>query len=201
MTVSISHSSAHSYLPSYRHHTPINIIKANLWRENHACDSSKHAWNVWRLKWDQGERNGQLVRSNSNPPDCESCLTSGLPTRWCACNLPHCAIDLDVAFWYDYLSPAWMYWGREAFWVSSLVVGSQSDGCVHFGTDLAGCASALEISSSLRGPSPQAFTPFRGLGLLLGTWGAPNKGNADGAKGIFSNAGCVLAMALRLDPP
>ena len=44
----------------------------------------------------------------------------------------------------------------------------------------------LEISFGLRGPSPQAFTPFRGgLGSLPGAWGAPNKGNADGAEGIF----------------
>ena len=42
------------------------------------------------------------------------------------------------------------------------------------------------ISFGLRGPSPQAFTPFRGgLGSLPGAWGAPNKGNADGAEGIF----------------
>ena len=32
---------------------------------------------------------------------CELCLTSGLPTYWRAC-----AIDPDVAFWCDYLSPA-----------------------------------------------------------------------------------------------
>ena len=44
----------------------------------------------------------------------------------------------------------------------------------------------LEISFGLRGPSPQAFTPFRGgLGSLPGAWGAPNKGNAEGAEGIF----------------
>ena len=30
------------------------------------------------------------------------------------------------------------------------------------------CASALEISSGLRGPSPQAFTSSGGLGLLPG---------------------------------
>ena len=44
----------------------------------------------------------------------------------------------------------------------------------------------LEISFGLRGPFPEAFTPFRGgLGSLPGAWGAPNKGNADGADGIF----------------
>ena len=37
--------------------------------------------------------------------------------------------------------------------------------------------------------------------LLPGAWGAPNKRNADGAEGIFGNAGRVWAAALRLDPP
>ena len=31
--------------------------------------------------------------------------------------------------------------------------------------------------------------PYGGLGLLPGTWGTPNKGNADGAEGIFGNGG------------
>ena len=44
----------------------------------------------------------------------------------------------------------------------------------------------LKISFGLRGPSPQAFTPFRGgLGSSPGAWSAPNQGNADGAEGIF----------------
>ena len=44
----------------------------------------------------------------------------------------------------------------------------------------------LDISFGLRGPSPQAFTPFRGgLCSLPGAWGAFNKGNTDGAEGIF----------------
>ena len=47
----------------------------------------------------------------------------------------------------------------------------------------------LEISFGLREPSYQAFTPFEGL--LLGAWGVPNKGNADGAVGISGNAGRV----------
>ena len=58
----------------------------------------------------------------------------------------------------------------------------------------AGCASALESSSGFRGPSPQAFTPFGGLGLLPGAWGAPNKGNPDEAEGIFGNARRVCAL-------
>ena len=47
----------------------------------------------------------------------------------------------------------------------------------------------LEITFGLRGPSFLAFTPF---GAVFP--GAPNKGNADGAVGIFGHAGCVLAL-------
>ena len=43
-----------------------------------------------------------------------------------------------------------------------LFVGHTSAGCGCFGVDLTGCALALEISSGLRGPSPQAFTTFGG---------------------------------------
>ena len=75
----------------------------------HAAAQSMHEY-VWCIKWDQEKRNGWL---NLHPPDRESCLTSGLPTRWRACKLPHCVIDSDVAFWYDNSSPAWMHQGRE----------------------------------------------------------------------------------------
>ena len=78
----------------------------------HAAAQSVHEY-VWCVKWDQGERSGWLGRSNSHLPGRESCLTSGLPTCWHACKLPHWAIDLDVAFWYDYLSPVWMHWARK----------------------------------------------------------------------------------------
>ena len=85
---------------------------------------------VWHVKWDEGVRNGWLGRSNSHPPIRESCLTSGLPTRLRACKLPHCAIDPDMAFWYNYLSPAWMHWGErgvlslsDAWQETSLSVG------------------------------------------------------------------------------
>ena len=43
----------------------------------------------------------------------------------------------------------------------------------------------LEISFGLRGPSPRLLLPSGRLGLSPGVWGAPNKGNADGAVGIF----------------
>ena len=81
---------------------------------------------IWRVKWDQGKRNKRLGRLNSHPSNRESCLTSGLPKR---CKLPHCAIDLDVAFWYHYLSPARMHWDKgilslgDAWRETSLDVG------------------------------------------------------------------------------
>ena len=49
--------------------------------------------------------------------------------------------------------------------------------------------SALESSSCLRGPSPQAFIPFRGWVYCL----APG-GSADGVEGIFGNAGRMWAL-------
>ena len=47
----------------------------------------------------------------------------------------------------------------------------------------AGCASSQEIPLASEG-RPQAFTPL-GVGLLPGACGAPFKGNADWARGIF----------------
>ena len=49
-----------------------------------------------------------------------------------------------------------------------------------------------------KGTYSQAFTSVRGVGLLPG---APNKGNADGAEGIFGHVGRVWASALRPDTP
>ena len=46
---------------------------------------------------------------------------------------------------------------------------------------------------SLGGGRPPRFWPS--------SWDAPLKGNADGARGIFGNAGRVWVTALRLDPP
>ena len=80
----------------------------------HVAAQSVHEC-VWHIKWDQGERNGWLGKSNSHPPDRELCLTSRLPTHWRACKLLHCTIDPDVAFWYDDSNPAWMH-KRKAFW-------------------------------------------------------------------------------------
>ena len=58
----------------------------------------------------------------------------------------------------------------------------------------------LEISFGLRGPSPRLLPPS-GRGTSPSAWGAPNKGNADGAVGLFGNLGCMWAPALRPDPP
>ena len=125
---------------------------------------------VCRVKWDQGERNGWLGRSNSHPPDRESCLTSGLPTRWRACKLPHCVIDLDGAFWYDYLSPAWMHQGKKAFFVPSPVVGSYSAGRVspwhRFGRV---CLSTGDFLRPQRAVPPGIY-PLLGVDLLPGAW-------------------------------
>ena len=40
----------------------------------YAVAQSMHEY-VWRVKWDQGERNGRLGRSNSHLPNHELCLT------------------------------------------------------------------------------------------------------------------------------
>ena len=79
-------------------------------------------------------------------------------------------------------------WTEGVFRLTSPVVGLHLAGRVHLGMDLAGCALALEFSSSFRGP----------LGVLPG---APKKKDDDGAEGIFGNAGIVWATALQQDPP
>ena len=105
---------------------PTGVDQKKSWiqgcgKRNHAYGSSKHAWICLTCKMrSERERNGQLGRSNSYPSNRESCLISGLPTCWFPCKLPHCAIDTDVAFRYDYLSLAWMHRGErrhfETWW-------------------------------------------------------------------------------------
>ena len=51
------------------------------------------------------------------------------------------------------------------------------------------------------GLPPRLLLPSGRFGLSPGAWGAPNKGNADGAVGIFGNSGRVWATALRPVPP
>ena len=66
------------------------------------------------------------------------------------------------------------------------VSGSASVGRVICGTDLAKCVSVPGDFLRPQGAFPTGFYPLsRGLGSLPGAWGAPNKGNAEGAEGIF----------------
>ena len=76
-----------------------------------------------------------------------------------------------------------------------------SAGCAGSGTDLAECVSTAGDFFRPSGAVLEVFTPFGGLGLLPGAWGSPNKGNADGAVGIFDHAGRVWAPTLQPDPP
>ena len=65
-----------------------------------------------------------------------------------------------------------------------LLLGSTSAGRAGYGTDLAECVSIAGDFLRPQGAFPQAFTPF-GLGSSPGAWGAPSKGNANGAVGIL----------------
>ena len=73
--------------------------------------------------------------------------------------------------------------------LSSPVVGSHL-----VGSRSAGCVSALESFSGLKGSSPQAFTPFE----RVIAW---HLRHPDRAEGIFDLAERVWASALRPDPP
>ena len=48
-------------------------------------------------------------------------------------------------------------------------------------------SASWQLDNFLRpqGAFPRLLPPSRGLGSLPGAWGAPNKGDADGAEGIF----------------
>ena len=50
------------------------------------------------------------------------------------------------------------------------------------------CSTTGYITSGLRGPSPQALTLFRGVGFIARRLRRPEKGNADGVRGIFGTA-------------
>ena len=66
-----------------------------------------------------------------------------------------------------------------------------------WGTDLAECwLIDWRFPLASRGHPPR-FLPPSGRGLLPG---APNKGNADRAEGIFGHARCVWVLALQPDP-
>ena len=78
---------------------------------------------------------------------------------------------------------------------------SASAGRVICDTDMAECVSVPEDFLRPQEAFPACFYPLRGGGSSPGAWGDPNKGNADGAVGIFGNAGRLWAPALRSDPP
>ena len=65
---------------------------------------------VWRVKWDQGET-GDLGDRTQILLIMNRVWRQDYLYDWRAYKLPHCAIDPDVAFWYDYLSPVWMHRG------------------------------------------------------------------------------------------
>ena len=97
---------------------------------------------------------------------------------WRACKLPHCVIDSGVAFWHDYIGPAWMHRSKKAFFhFTSSVVG------LHFSRPW-----LLQRGSG---------RVCLGTGDFLWPQGAihpgfyPFRRNADGAKGTFGNAGCM----------
>ena len=50
------------------------------------------------------------------------------------------------------------------------------------------CSTTGYITSGLRGPSPQALTLFGGVGFIARCLRRPEKGNADGVRGIFGTA-------------
>ena len=84
-------------------------------------------------------------------------------------------------------------------WCASPVVGS------HFGWpcyQLHGsvrCASIIGDPSGLSGLSLHAFIPLRGL--LPGSWSAPFKENADGARGIFRKCRARVGFGPAPGPP
>ena len=53
------------------------------------------------------------------------------------------------------------------------------------------CSTTGYITSGLRGPPPQALTLFGGVGFIARRLRRPEKGNADGVRGIFGTASRV----------
>ena len=104
-----------------------------------------------------------------------------MPVRWGVHQIPQINLDLNLSRCRLALLPAVLSAAR--IWP--------------------GVSRYLEVSFGLRGPFPQAFTPFRGgLGSSPGAWGAYNKGNADGAEGIFGQTpgACGLRLCARSYP-
>ena len=67
--------------------------------------------------------------------------------------------------------------------------GALSTGCGWVLHGSVGCVPPLDTSPlAFRGPSPQALTLFGGVGFIARRLRRPEKGNADGVRGIFGTA-------------
>ena len=140
--------------------------------------------------------NNYMVTSNSI-----SISYSGRSSRGVRTKMMDCGLDITFTFG---LMPFGKVWTSYPFrygsvcGLSSPVVGLHSVGRRTSGRFYRVCFGTGEFLRP-QGAIPLAFSPFGGLGLLPGAWGAPKKGNADGAEGIFDLAGRVWASALRPD--
>ena len=83
-------------------------------------------------------------------------------------------------------APASRQRSRERSFVSC--GGALSTGCCGVAQFGRVCSTTGHITSGLRGPSPQALTLFGGVGFIARRLRCPEKGNADGVRGIFGTA-------------
>ena len=65
-------------------------------------------WNVTTKRYELNSFHSNTKRKKQEDWTCILPIVNRV-WRKHACKLPHCAIDPDVAFWHDYLSPAWMH--------------------------------------------------------------------------------------------
>ena len=92
-------------------------------------------------------------------------------------------------------------WPNPRVWSASPVVWGAPRSAVFWSARLGRFLPQLWRSPPASGSHPtRLLLPYRELGLLPGAWGTLNKKNADGAEGIFGNAGRVWVTALRPDP-
>ena len=87
---------------------------------------------------------------------------------------------------------------RSSFLLIQLL-GRISVGRAGCGTDLAGCVSGSWIFPTASGGLPPRLLPLLG-GWSHGAWGAPNKGNTDGAVGIFGKCWARVGYSPELGP-
>ena len=79
------------------------------------------------------------------------------------------------------------------------LLGCTSAGRAGCDTDLAECVSAVGDFIRPQGAIPQAFSPFGGL--FPYAWGAPNKGNTEGAVSILGKYQARVGSGPAPDPP